>query len=312
MAGVTKRSSSGSEDEGEKRTDPVRGSKPRPGLYVVATPIGNLRDITLRALDLLHAADVIACEDTRVTARLAAAYGLRAKLVPYHDHNAARQRPVLLRELAAGRIVALVSDAGTPLVADPGFRLVREALAGGHHVSALPGPSAALMALTLSDLPSDRFMFGGFLPEKPGERRRLAGELAAVPATLILFEAARRLPESLADLAEVLGDRPAAVARELTKIYEEVRRGGLASLARAYAEEGAPKGEVVLVIGPPTREAALAGPEALDALLREALSAVGFKQAVADVAARTGQPRRIVYARALKLQGEARGGDEPA
>jgi 16S rRNA (cytidine1402-2'-O)-methyltransferase len=264
-------------------------------------PIGNARDITLRALDLLAAADVVACEDTRVTGRLLSLHGLSRPLVSYHEHNAETMRPVLLGRIREGAAVALVSDAGMPLVSDPGYKLVRAAHAAGLAVTCLPGASAPLAALVLSGLPSDRFFFAGFPPRGPAARRRFFAEAAAVPATLLFFESARRLAASLADLAAALGDREAAVARELTKRFEEVRRGRLADLARHYAEAGPPRGEVVVVVGPP--EAAPAEPADLDAALAEALARLSLRDAVAEVAAATGRPRREVYRRALALGG---------
>jgi 16S rRNA (cytidine1402-2'-O)-methyltransferase len=284
------------------------GSKPRqareiaPALYLVATPIGNAEDITLRALATLRAAEVIACEDTRVTAKLLARHGIERPLIAYHDHNAERMRPVLLERLRRGEIVALVSDAGTPLVSDPGFKLVRAALAEGLPVGTLPGPSAALAALVLSGLPSDRFLFAGFLPPKQAGRRAALAELAGIRASLIFFESAPRLAEALADMALVLGDRPAAVARELTKLYEEVRRGGLAELAARYGSEGPPRGEIVVVVGPPVAPPAPTGDE-LDRQIAAALASMSLKDASAAVAAATGLPRREVYARALLLAG---------
>ena len=218
---------------------PVEASPLAAGLHLVATPIGNLRDITLRALETLAAADLIACEDTRVTRRLLDRYGIATPLTPYHEHNAAAARPKLIARLAAGKSVALVSDAGTPLVSDPGFKLVREARDAGHAVTALPGASAVLAALTVAGLPTDRFLFEGFLPAKEGQRRARIVELARVPATLVLFESGPRLAAALADLAAGLGAREAAVCRELTKLYEEVRRGDLAALARDYAAAAA-------------------------------------------------------------------------
>lgn len=272
-----------------------------PGLYLVATPIGNARDLTLRALDLLAAADTIACEDTRVTAKLLAIHGLSRPLFAYHDHNAARAGPQLIERLKRGEIVALCTDAGTPLISDPGFALVREAIAEGIPVTALPGPSAALTALTLSGLPAARFLFAGFLPPKSAARRRALAELAAVPATLIFYESPNRLPESLADMAAELGPRPAAVARELTKLYEEVRRAPLDALAAHYAEAGTPKGEIVVVVAPP--EAAPATDAEVDAALEEALARLSLSDAAAEVAQATGRPKREVYARALALKG---------
>ena len=274
-----------------------------PGLYVVATPIGNAADITLRALDTLRRADAVACEDTRVTGKLMMIHGVSTPLVSYHEHNAARMRPVLIDRMRGGEAVALVSDAGTPLVSDPGYKLVRECVAAGVGVTALPGPSAPLTALVLSGLPTDRFLFAGFLPNKQAARRTAIGELRGVPATLVFFESAQRLPDTLADLADLLGGREAAVARELTKLYEEVRRGPLPNLAAHYAQAGPPKGEVVLVVGPPGAEAE-AGEADVDAALTEALGRLSVRDAAAEVAARTGRPRRAVYARALELARE--------
>lgn len=272
------------------------------GLYLVATPIGNLRDITLRALDLLAAADLVACEDTRVTGRLMAHFGLNARRLPYHEHNAEQARPRLIGELKAGALVALVSDAGTPLVSDPGYKLVRDALAVGIPVTALPGPAAPLMALQLSGLSCDRFLFAGFLPPKSMARKRVLAEFAALRATLIFFETAPRLAVSLADMAEIFGDRPAAVARELTKLYEEVRRARLGELAEHYQEARAPKGELVVAVGPPEAETRPAE-DILDAELGAALATMSVKDASAAVAAATGRSRRLVYQRALALAG---------
>jgi 16S rRNA (cytidine1402-2'-O)-methyltransferase len=282
-------------------SDPPEGSKPAAGLYLVATPIGNLGDISLRALDLLRTADVVACEDSRVTGALLTRFGISAKLLPYHDHNAERQRPRLLDALGQGAVVALVSDAGTPLVSDPGYKLVRDAAAAGHAVTALPGASAPLAALSVSGLPTDRFLFAGFLDRSAKARRADLATLAAVPASLIFFEAAPRLAQSLADMAAMLGDRPAAVARELTKLHEEVRRGRLADLAAHYQAAGPPKGEIVIVVGPP--EPAVRASEAeIDALLGQALDRLTLRDAAAAVAEATGESRRSIYARALALE----------
>src|SRR5580693_4047958 len=215
-----------------------------PGLYLVATPIGNLRDVSLRALEILAAADLIACEDTRVTRKLTGHYGIATPLTPYHDHNAATALPKLIARLADGASIALVSDAGTPLVSDPGYRLVRAAQAAGHPVTAAPGASAVLAALTLAGLPTDRFFFEGFLPAKETARRARIAALARIPATLVLFETGPRLAAALADLAAGLGEREAAICRELTKLHEEVRRGTLAELASAYRELPEPRGEI--------------------------------------------------------------------
>lgn len=272
-----------------------------PGLYLVATPIGNAADITLRALMLLGRADLVACEDTRVSAPLLARYGIKAPLFAYHEHNAARQRPLLLEKLRQGQIVALISDAGTPLISDPGYKLVREAAEAGIAVTALPGASAVLTGLTLSGLPTDRFLFAGFPPAKDKAARDWLADLARQPATLVLLESAQRLPESLARLAEIFGpDREAAVARELTKKFEEVRRGTLAGLAAHYAEAGPPKGEVTLVIAPAETAAASFDDATLDEALAEALKTMSVSDAAAKVAELSGRKKREVYALALK------------
>jgi len=272
-----------------------------PGLYLVATPIGNLRDVSLRALEILAAADVIACEDTRVTRKLTAHYAIATPLTPYHDHNAATALPKLMARLADGASVALVSDAGTPLVSDPGYRLVRAAQAAGHPVTTAPGASAVLAALAVAGLPTDRFFFEGFLPAKEAARRSRIAALAAIPATLVLFETGPRLAAALADLAAGLGDRAAAVCRELTKLHEEVRQGTLAALAHAYAQLPEPRGEIVVVVAPPAdREPA--GAEEVDGMLRDALARLSVKDAVEEVAGLAGRPRRDVYRRALALK----------
>jgi 16S rRNA (cytidine1402-2'-O)-methyltransferase len=299
MDGDERSQATGRQAEGK----PPDGKAPgplAPGLHIVATPIGNLRDISLRALDTLRGADLIAAEDTRVFAKLASAHGIAVPTVSYSDATQDANEPRLLRALAEGKRVALVSDAGMPLISDPGYRLVRAALAAGHAVTAVPGPSAVPMALALSGLPTDRFFFGGFLPAKAGERRRMIAEAAQIPATLVFFEAPHRLAASLADLVELLGDRPAAVARELTKLFEEVRRQPLSELAAHYAGVEA-KGEIALVIGPPG-EAEAPTADALDAALRDALAGASVKDAAAEVAARFGLRRREVYARALELK----------
>ncbi|MDE2182582.1 MAG: 16S rRNA (cytidine(1402)-2'-O)-methyltransferase [Alphaproteobacteria bacterium] len=287
-----------------KRSDPP-GQSPSdlaPGLYVTATPIGNARDVTLRALDVLAGVDLIAAEDTRVTAKLLAIYGLEKPLQPYNDHNGAEQRPRLLKRLREGRRIALVSDAGTPLVSDPGYKLVRESVAQGIAVHAIPGACAPLAGLTLAGLPTDKFLFAGFLPTRAGERKTVLEGLKAVAATLVFFESPQRLGEALADLAGVLGPRPAAVTRELTKLHEEIRRGDLAALAAAYAGE-TPKGEITLVVGPPP--AAEADMRKVDAALARALEFMPLRAAVDLVAEMLDAPRRDVYAHALKRKGDA-------
>jgi 16S rRNA (cytidine1402-2'-O)-methyltransferase len=270
------------------------------GLYILATPIGNARDISLRALETLKSCDVIAAEDTRVTSKLLAIHGISKPLIAYNDHNAPQMRPKILARLAQGEIVALVSDAGTPLVSDPGYKLAREAIAAGVHIVALPGPSAVLAGLTLSGLPSDRFLFAGFLPSRSGERKSALEELKGIGATLIFFESAQRLAESLAAMVEILGDRACAMARELTKLHEEVRRGSLAELAAHYEKAGAPKGEITLLVGPPLE----AAPDIarIDAALKTALVFMPVKAAADLIAGLTGAPRKQIYARALELK----------
>ena len=271
-----------------------------PGLYLVATPIGNLGDVTLRALAVLRGVDRILCEDSRVTARLLARYEIAAALELYHDHNAERVRPAILAALRRGESVALVSDAGTPLVSDPGYKLVRAAIAEDLPVTALPGPSAAVTALILSGLPPDVFLFGGFLPPRRAARRRALAGWSALAATLVFFESASRLAESLEDMFELLGNRPAAVARELTKLHEQIRRGRLTDLAAHYREAGPPRGEVVIVVGAP--EPAAPDHVAVDGRLRAALAESGVRDATARVAAETGLPRSQLYRRALAIR----------
>jgi 16S rRNA (cytidine1402-2'-O)-methyltransferase len=274
-----------------------------PGLHIVATPIGNLGDITLRALATLAGADLIACEDTRVTRKLLDRYAIATPLTPYHDHNATAARPRLLQRLAEGAAIALVSDAGTPLVSDPGYKLVRAVQEAGYSVTSLPGPSAPLAALAVAGLPTDQFFFAGFPPPKQTARRARIAELARIPATLVFFETGPRVAATLADLAAGLGSREAALCRELTKLHEEVRRGDLETLARTYAAGGELRGEIVLVIAPP---AAQEQPSADDAetLLRQALARVSLKDAVGEVALATGLSRRDLYQRALALAKE--------
>jgi 16S rRNA (cytidine1402-2'-O)-methyltransferase len=271
-----------------------------PGLYVVATPIGNLRDITLRALDVLAGVDLVLAEDTRVTGKLLAAYGLSAKLERYDEHAAERARPRVLAALAEGRRVALVSDAGTPLISDPGFRLVREAAAQGAAVIPIPGASASLAALSVAGLPTDRFLFAGFPPPKSAARRKVFQALAPIHATLVFYEGVSRLGASLADMAAVFGPREAVVARELTKLYETLSRGTLDVLA-ADPALAAPKGEVVVVVGPGLAVAASAADA--DMALAEALSRLGPAEAASEVAAALGLNRRDLYRRALALKG---------
>jgi len=271
-----------------------------PGLYLVATPIGNLRDITLRALDVLAACDVLLAEDTRVTGKLLSAYGIRTKLERHDEHVAERAIPGILERLAAGERVALVSDAGTPMVSDPGYRLAREAIAAGHDVIPIPGASAALAALTLAGLPTERFLFAGFPPPKSAARRSFLEEFAGVRATLVFYEGASRLADCLADMAAVLGpDREAVVAREITKLYETFYRGPLSQLA-ADPMLDAPKGEIVILVAPGRQTEATAADA--DAALKDALTRLKPAEAAAEVAKALGLPRRDLYRRAMELK----------
>jgi 16S rRNA (cytidine1402-2'-O)-methyltransferase len=279
--------------------------KPVPGLHLVATPIGNLGDITLRALETLAGVDLIACEDTRITRRLTERYAISAQLAPYHEHNAASARPKILDRLAQGASVALVSDAGTPLISDPGFKLVREACTAGHAVIAVPGPSSVLTALSVAALPTDRFFFEGFLPSKETARRARLTELSKIDATLVVFESGNRVQDSLRDLADIMGGRDAAICRELTKLHEDIKRAPLSELART-ADTLETRGEFVLVIGPPAEEAKIMAEGALDDLLRSSLQRDSVKDAVAHAVELSGRPRRAVYARALELAKQIR------
>jgi 16S rRNA (cytidine1402-2'-O)-methyltransferase len=287
----------------------VNAPKAAPGLYLVATPIGNLGDITLRALETLAGVDIIACEDTRITRRLIERFSINATLKQYHEHNAEQARPKILEALARGSSIALVSDAGTPLISDPGFKLVREVSAAGFNVIALPGPSSVLAALSVAALPTDRFFFEGFLPSKQVARRTRLSELARIDATLVMFESGARVQECLHDLASVMGARDAAICREMTKLHEEVRRATVSELA-AVADELETRGEFVLVIGPPAADAGLMSDSALDDVLRSALAHGSVKDAVAQALEVSGRPRRDIYARALELSKEKRSGDD--
>ena len=301
------KSSSGSR-QGEYRDGPTRtpdAGKPQhlgddlaAGLYVTATPIGHARDITLRALDVLKACDLIAAEDTRVTAKLLAIHGIARPLTAYNDHNAERERPRLLERLHQGSRIVLVSDAGTPLVSDPGFKLVRAVIEEGLPVHVLPGASAVLAGLALSGLPSDRFLFAGFLSSKSGERRTALDDFKTERATLIFFESGPRLAACLKDMADILGSRSAVVAREITKLHEEVRRGGLAELAEFYERQGPPKGEVTLLVsGAPRAEVDYA---VVDDALDKALAFMPLKPASELIAGLLGISRHAVYARGLE------------
>ena len=273
-----------------------------PGLYPVATPIGNLRDITLRALDILTAADLIICEDTRVTRKLLTRYGITTKSISYNDHNAQRVLPGLMRRLNDGESLALVSDAGTPLISDPGFKLVEAATAAEIPVFPIPGANAALAGLVASGLPTDSFFFAGFLPPKQGGRRGRLAELAGVPGSLVFYESPGRLAASLADMRDILGDRLAVVAREITKLHEEVMRGSLVYLADNYAKQGAPRGEIVVVVAPPGEQ--VASDEDVQIALSVALEKMSVRDASAAVSMQFGRPRREVYAMALEISRE--------
>ncbi len=271
-----------------------------PGLYIVATPIGNLGDLSPRASKILSQADVVAVEDSRVTAGLLRHIGVKRPMLPYHDHNADAVRPGLIARMAS-EAVALVSDAGTPLISDPGYKLVRDARAAGHMVVTIPGPCAAIAALTLAGLPTDRFFFLGFLPSKAHARAEAIAEVAAIKATLILYESGPRLAACLSALAEGLGDREAGVAREITKKFEECVTGTLSTLAARYAE-APPKGEIVIIVGPPG-EAPPATLEDGEAALMEALTRLPASKAAGEVAKKLGLDRKALYARAMELKG---------
>lgn len=272
-----------------------------PALYLVATPIGNLADISLRALHVLAEADIIACEDTRHSRKLLTHYDLKGRLTPYHEHNAAAARPKLIGALKEGARVALISDAGTPLISDPGYKLVREAAEAGISVTAIPGASASLAALSTSGLPTDSFFFAGFLPPKTAGRKARLAALAAIPATLIFYESAPRLAAALADMAEVLGPREAAIAKELTKLHEHIARGSLDGLAADVAASASPRGEYVLLVGPPANDAAAIDDATIVARLTEALKTESLRDAVRRVSAEIGAKRSRVYRLGLSL-----------
>lgn len=270
------------------------------GLYVAATPIGNLGDVTIRALETLAAADLLACEDTRITSRLTQHYGISTPLIAYHEHNAERQIPRILAAIGEGSAVALVSDAGTPLISDPGYRLVTGAIAAGRDIIPIPGASAMLAGLIGAGLPTDRFLFAGFLPTKAAARRKKLADIAGHSTTLIFYEAARRVAATLADMSDSLGDdRPAAVARELTKMFETFRRGTLRELADAFSSEVPPKGEVTIIVGPAIAD--VADEVEIDSLLRQRMKQTSLADAVAEVTAVTGAARNLVYRRALAV-----------
>lgn len=300
------------EHDGQARSFVIGGTvipaRPlEPALYLVATPIGNLADVTIRALETLAAADFVACEDTRVTRVLLERYGIRRRMVAYHEHNEADAAAGLIAAVAQGKSVALASDAGTPLVSDPGYRLVQEAINQGVRVVPIPGASAVLSALTASGLPNDAFMFAGFLPVKAGQKKTRIEALANVPATLVFYESPRRLADTLAAMAEVLGDRQAVVARELTKTFEELRRGSLPELAQHYVEAGAPKGEVVLCVAPPA-EKAEASEADTDQMLLGLAAEMPAAKAAGEAARMTGRKKSELYQRLLELKANA--GDE--
>ncbi len=275
------------------------------GLHVVATPIGNLGDITIRALNVLAAADYILCEDTRITSRLLDRYGIRNTMKPYHEHNAENVRPAIIAALREGKSFALVSDAGVPLVSDPGYRLVQSCIAESVPVTGIPGASATLTALALSGLPTDCFTFIGFLPQKSKARKDVLLSFKKTPSTLIVFESPHRIVDALADVTEVLGDRPIAIARELTKLHEEVLRGTAAKLQSVLSAREAVKGEIVLVIGPPQVEASIIDDDAVDLVIAEALKANSASKAATLVAKHFSLKKDDIYARILKIKGEA-------
>jgi 16S rRNA (cytidine1402-2'-O)-methyltransferase len=274
------------------------------GLHIVATPIGNLGDVTLRALNVLAAADFVLCEDTRVTSRLLERYGIKASMKPYHEHNAEKVRPAIIAELNAGKSFALVSDAGVPLVSDPGYRLVQACHAEGLPVTSIPGASSVLTALTLSGLPSDAFTFIGFLPQKSKARCDVLAKFKPVPTTLIAFESPHRIVDALADMASVLGARPIAVGRELTKLHEEVLRGTALEIHALLSARETVKGEIVVVIAPAQEQAAIVNEADIDAALSLALQQNSASKAAALVSKKFGLPKDDIYARIIKRKGD--------
>ncbi len=289
-------------DNIEKNSENPEHMKFKAGLYIVATPIGNLRDISMRALDILRAADIIYCEDTRVTRKLLGAYQIKASLLPYNDHSDESRRSEIIDRVKSGEVVALVSDAGMPLISDPGYKLVKDAMESEIYITTIPGANAPLAALQISGLPSDQFCFLGFLPNKTGARHKLLNPWGNVPATLITFTTAPRLMVSLKDIYEVLGEREVAVVREITKLYEEVRKGTPMELFDYYEEYGLPKGEIVLVIAPPKVQE-ISEDEVL-CMLRAALKDMRTKDAASYVAEKTGKKKNDIYDLALKISKE--------
>lgn len=283
------------------KTDAKNSLAVEPGLYVTATPIGNLGDITYRAVNTLKSADLILCEDTRQTAKLCAAYSIETQRSPYHDHNAARVRPGIIKKLQDGAAICLVSDAGTPLISDPGFKLVRDAREAGIAVFPIPGPAAAIAALSAAGAPSDQFFFAGFLPAKSSAREKALSAFAAIQATLIFYETGPRLAASLATMVLTLGDRRAVIARELTKMYEEYSADKMSALSERY-ETAAPKGEIVIIVFPPDKTAVTTAE--LDDFLNHALLGMSVKEAVAQAVTKLGVARNEAYARALDLKGK--------
>jgi len=296
-------------DEKGKRSSPVtndQGDKPqpkdmamKPGFYLVATPIGNLRDITFRALDVLSSVDLIICEDTRVTGKLMNAYGFKKRMQIYNDHSTDNQRDTLISLVESGHSVAVLSDAGTPLISDPGYKLVRGAIEKNLLVTSIPGPNAALTALQLSALPTDQFSFLGFLPPKTTARQSALKKWETTPGTLVIYETGPRLVASLQDMRAALGNRPAAVMRELTKLYEETFRGTLSDLIVHYTEKGAPKGEIVVAIGRAAE--VVVSSESIEKQLQNALEKMSVRDAAEMVAQATGKPKKTIYTLALKL-----------
>lgn len=276
----------------------------KPGLYLVPTPIGNLRDLTFRALDVLSTVDLVVCEDTRVTAKLMRAFGFKKPMRVYNDHATEKDRRNIIKVIEEGESVALVSDAGTPLISDPGYKLVREIIQEGYEVTALPGANALLPALQLSGLPSDHFSFIGFLPARSGARKAVLQQWGELSGTIIAYETGPRLEESLRDIKAALGDRPIAIARELTKIYEEVMRGKVSELYDRIRKDGPPKGEIVLVIGENRKEEVAAGAETIETQLKDALKTMTVRDAAEVVSIATGKPKKAIYTLALKLSGK--------
>ncbi|MEZ5690521.1 MAG: 16S rRNA (cytidine(1402)-2'-O)-methyltransferase [Rickettsiales bacterium] len=279
----------------EKQVNPA-------GLYVVSTPIGNMEDITLRAINILKIVDLVACEDTRVSGKLLSHYGIKKELISYNDHNAGKQKDKIIHAINEGKRVALISDAGTPLISDPGYRLIQEAIENNIYITAIPGASSVITSLCVSGLPTDKFFFGGFLPNKENALKKHLNNLTSIPATLIFFESARRLVKTLNIMNEIFGDRKAAISRELTKLYEENKRGTLSEILTDIESNGAPRGEIVILISPPNSNKLINDSQEIENEIKNILQTKSIKETVAIVVEKTGISRKIIYEKTLKIK----------